>query len=138
MAELRGVFGRTDDEPLPAFDIFPPEIIEFESPPGTYYDAFPLLVLTESALRSMRDALSDSIVDVRRFRPSIVIEADETGHPEFEWAGRSATRFGFTGAEAAATPRNSLSGNWTFWNRWASASTRFVPSKAMSIGPHGF
>jgi uncharacterized protein YcbX len=91
LAELRGVFGRTDDEPLPAFDIFPPEIIEFESPPGTYYDAFPLLVLTESALRSMRDALPDSIVDVRRFRPSIVIEADETGHPEFEWVGRTAT-----------------------------------------------
>ncbi|MDX2378232.1 MAG: MOSC domain-containing protein [Acidimicrobiia bacterium] len=91
MAELRAVFGRTDDEPLPPFEIFPPEIIEFESPPGTYYDAFPLLVLTESALRALEAAVPESIVDVRRFRPSIVIDAEATGHPEFGWTGRTAT-----------------------------------------------
>ncbi len=91
LAELRAVFGRTDDEPLPDFEIFPPEIMEFESPPGTYYDAFPLLVLTESALRALGEAVPESIVDVRRFRPSIVVDTDETGHPEFGWTGRTAT-----------------------------------------------
>lgn len=91
MVELRAVFGRDDDEPLPDLSVFPAEIMEFESPPGTYYDAFPLLVMTTSALRSLADALPDSVVDVRRFRPSMVIDTgDAAGHPEFAWTGRSA------------------------------------------------
>jgi uncharacterized protein YcbX len=92
LAEMRSIFGRADDEPLPAFDVFPPELAEFESPPGTYYDAFPLLVVTESALRALSAALPDSVIDVRRFRPSIVIDVgDSVGHPEFDWTGRTAT-----------------------------------------------
>jgi uncharacterized protein len=90
MAELRGIFGRDEDEPLPDLSVFPPVIMEYESPPGTYYDAFPLLLLTTSALRSMQAALPDSQVDVRRFRPSLVVDTgDALGHPEFEWAGRT-------------------------------------------------
>lgn len=89
MVELRAVFGRDEDEPLPDLSIFPPEIMEFESPPGTYLDAFPLLVMTTSALRSLQDALPDSVVDVRRFRPNIVVDTgDEPGHPERGWVGR--------------------------------------------------
>lgn len=97
MAELRGVFGRTDDEPLPDLSVFPPEIMEFESPPGTYYDAFALMVMTTAALRALARALPDSNVDVRRFRPSFVLDtgddgaaASTPGHPEFDWAGRRA------------------------------------------------
>lgn len=89
MAELRGVFGRDEDEPLPDLSIFPPEIMEFESPPGTYLDAFPLMLMTTSALRSLTEALPDSVVDVRRFRPSFVIDTgDQPGHPERSWVGR--------------------------------------------------
>lgn len=92
MVELRAIFGREGDEPLPDLSVFPPEIMEFESPPGTYYDAFPLLVITTAALRALEDALPDSVVDVRRFRPSIVIDdAGPAGHPEFGWSGRTAT-----------------------------------------------
>jgi uncharacterized protein YcbX len=92
MVELRDLFARTDDEPLPDLSIFPPEIIEFESPPGTYYDAFPLLVLTDQALRALAAALPDTAIDVRRFRPSIVVDTGGSdGHPEFDWTGRSAT-----------------------------------------------
>lgn len=91
LAELRSVFGREPDEPLPDLTTFPPEILEFESPPGTYYDAYPLLVLSTAALRSLREALPGSVVDVRRFRPSMVIDTgDEPGHPELGWAGRRA------------------------------------------------
>ena len=57
VVELRSIFGREDDEPFPDFSIFPPEIMEFESPPGTHHDAFPLLVLTTSALRTLAEAL---------------------------------------------------------------------------------
>ena len=50
MEELRAIFGREPDEPLPDLSVFPPEIVEFESPLGTYYDAFPLLIMSTSAL----------------------------------------------------------------------------------------
>ncbi|HPU38000.1 MAG TPA: MOSC domain-containing protein [Microthrixaceae bacterium] len=88
MEELRAIFGRELDEPLPDLSVFPPEILEFESPLGTYYDAFPLLVMSTSAFRAMDDALPDSVVDVRRFRPNLVVDTgDEPGHPELGWVG---------------------------------------------------
>jgi uncharacterized protein YcbX len=91
MEELRNVFGRDIDEPLPDFSVFPPEVMEFESPPGTYYDCWPLMIMSTSALRSMQQALPDSQIDIRRFRPSLVIDTgDQTGHPEFSWAGKTA------------------------------------------------
>lgn len=106
MAELRGVFGRDEDEPLPDLSIFPPVIMEFESPPGTYYDVFPLMLMTTSALRSLGAALPDSVVDVRRFRPSLVIDSgDADGHPEFDWVGRSVRIGEVELAIPAACPR---------------------------------
>lgn len=90
LAELRGIFGRTEDEPLPDLSVFPPEVIEFESPPGTYLDAYPILVMTTSAMRSLADALPNSRIDLRRFRPNVLVDTgDEPGHPELGWQGRS-------------------------------------------------
>ena len=89
MAEMRAVFGRTEDEPLPDFSIFPPEVMEFESPPGTHHDCYPLMVMTTSALAAMKTAVPNSVVDIKRFRPSLVIDSgDETGHPEFQWKNK--------------------------------------------------
>jgi len=89
LTELRAIFGREEDEPLPDLSVFPPEIIEFESPPGTHHDAFPLMIMSTSALRSLSLSLPDSTIDVRRFRPSLVIDTgDDEGHPEFDWVGR--------------------------------------------------
>ncbi len=89
MEELRSIFGRTEDEPLPDLSVFPPVIFEHESPPGTYHDAFPLLLVSTSGLRSLQQALPGSSIDVRRFRPSIVVDTgDAEGHPEFDWVGR--------------------------------------------------
>jgi uncharacterized protein YcbX len=112
VAELRGIFGREDDEPFPDFSVFPPIIAEFESPPGTYYDVFPLMVMSEAALVALAAALPDSNVDIRRFRPSIVIDtgddgadASTPGHPEFDWTGRRATIGGATIEFGAPCPR---------------------------------
>lgn len=104
LEELQAIFGREDGEPLPDLSVFPPEVVEFESPPGTYHDAFPLLLVSTAALATLAGALPDSVVDVRRFRPSMVVDTgDEVlGHPEFEWVGR---RLRMGGAELQVVTR---------------------------------
>lgn len=106
MVELRNIFGREESEPLPDFSVFPPEVMEFESPPGTYHDCWPLMIMSTSALESLRLALPESIIDVRRFRPSLVIDTPGSiGHPEFGWAGRTARLGGAVIAFETACPR---------------------------------
>jgi len=88
--ELRSIFGRTADEPLPDLSVFPPELLQFESPPGTYFDAFPLLLLSEASLDSMSRRASGSIFDARRFRPNFLIGDTKASDPfpEREWCER--------------------------------------------------
>ena len=45
-AELRAVFGRLPNEPIPDLTPFI-EVLEYESPPGTYFDAFPLMLMSK-------------------------------------------------------------------------------------------
>jgi uncharacterized protein YcbX len=90
LQELRAIFGRTEDEPLPNFAAFPPEVVEFESPPGAHYDCWPLMVMTTSAMDALRAALPNSVIDERRFRPSMMVETQEAGHVEFSWKGKRA------------------------------------------------
>lgn len=87
--ELRGVFGRTADEPLPDLAKFPPEIFEYESPPGTYFDAFPLLLLSKTSLASLQAVAPASKIDVRRFRPNLLLDvAGDERFPEQAWIGK--------------------------------------------------
>jgi hypothetical protein len=88
LTELRAIFGRTPDEPLPDFAQFPREIVEFESPPGTYFDAYPLLVVTDATLRKLGTLAPRSRIDVRRFRPNLVIATENEGTPEIAWKDR--------------------------------------------------
>ncbi len=89
-AELRQIFGRTPDEPLPDLSVFPPELMEFGSPLGTYFDAFPLHILTTASLKAISAQNPSARFDVSRFRPNLVIETDPalTGLVEAEWGGR--------------------------------------------------
>lgn len=103
IAEIRAVMGREPDEPLPDFSIFPPEIMEYESPPGAHYDAFPLMIMTTSTLRTLQAALPNSVIDVRRFRPSLLIDTGEQpGYPEFDWGKGAVLRVGTTAIEVDA------------------------------------
>ncbi len=88
ITELRAMFGRTSDEPLPDFKQFPPELMQFESPPGTYFDAYPLLIVSEATLRKLRAIAPSSVIDVRRFRPNLVIATESEGFPEHAWGGK--------------------------------------------------
>ncbi len=85
--ELRSVFGLEPDEPLPDLSVFPPEVLEFESPPGTYFDAFPLLLLTEASLARLQSLAPRSVIDVRRFRPNFLIATEAEGFVERQWLG---------------------------------------------------
>lgn len=87
---LRQVFGRTPDEPLPDLKGFPEVLIAYESPPGTYFDAYPLLILSESSMAALTTSTDQSNFDVRRFRPNLLISINEVGFPEDQWAGREA------------------------------------------------
>jgi len=91
MIEIRQLLGREEGDPLPDFSAFPANISSFSTPPGTHYDCWPLLVMSSSALEAIKKAVPDSVVDILRFRPSVVVDTtDETGHPEFLWEGRKA------------------------------------------------
>ncbi|MBM4246367.1 MAG: MOSC domain-containing protein [Deltaproteobacteria bacterium] len=96
--ELRSIFGLEPGEPLPDMSGLPPEILEFESPPGTYFDAFPLLLVSQCSLTSLARLAPGSKIDARRFRPNFVLELPEArdGFPEHEWAGRHVRIGGLT------------------------------------------
>lgn len=89
--ELREAFSREGDEPIPDISILPPEILEFTSPPGTYFDAFPVHVLTTASLEAMRRFNPAAVWDVRRFRPNFLIKSADgiEGLAEPGWAGKT-------------------------------------------------
>jgi hypothetical protein len=105
ITELRAMFGRTKDEPLPDFTQFPPELMQYESPPGTYFDAYPLLMLTDATLRKLRALAPSSVIDVRRFRPNLVIASESEGFPENAWTGKQLRIGGATLDVLAPCPR---------------------------------
>jgi uncharacterized protein len=87
-AELREAFSREPGEPIPDLSTLPPEILEFTSPLGTYFDAFPIHAMTTSSLETMRQFNPEATWDVRRFRPNFLVETEPRikGLIESEWA----------------------------------------------------
>jgi uncharacterized protein len=109
MTELRALFDRDEDDPLPDLSGLPPEVFEYESPPGTYFDAFPLLLLSEQSLASLARVAPESRVDVRRFRPNLVVSVDgspaDEPFPERSWIGRMVQIGGATIEVVTPCPR---------------------------------
>ncbi|MBP1687103.1 MAG: hypothetical protein H6Q33_3246 [Deltaproteobacteria bacterium] len=92
IAEIRLSAELLPDEPVPDvnLDDIPPELFEFATPPGTYFDAYQLHVITTASLAELARRTPDARIDVRRFRPNIVVDtgAEVHGFLEFDWCGR--------------------------------------------------
>jgi len=88
--ELRQILGRLPDEPLPDFSALPRELFEFTSPLGTYFDAFPVHVLTTASLRALTERNPAAHFDRRRFRPNLLLEpvGGASGLLEIGWCGQ--------------------------------------------------
>ena len=88
--QLRESFSREPGEPVPDLSTLPAELFEFTSPPGTYFDAFPIHLLTTASLAMMARLNPAATWDVRRFRPNFLIETEPQikGLVEAEWAER--------------------------------------------------
>ncbi len=89
-AQVREMFSREPAEPLPDLLQLPREVLEFTSPLGTYFDAFPIHLLTTASLETMRRFNPTAVWDVRRFRPNFLIETEAgiEGLLEAGWSGR--------------------------------------------------
>jgi uncharacterized protein YcbX len=87
--EMRDLMAREEGEVLPDFSNPPPELLEIYARNGPFFDAFPLLLLTRRSMESLAEAAPDVEIDMRRFRPNILIENAESGpFPEQDWIGR--------------------------------------------------
>lgn len=61
----------------------------WEGPAGSYVDSSPTHLLTTASLRGLRRERGDLQVEVRRFRPNLVIEVEGEGFVEEGWVGCS-------------------------------------------------
>ena len=58
-------------------------------PAGTFYDLAMLHVLTTSTMDTLHQLAPEADVDVRRFRPNLLLQTSGTGFAEDEWVGRT-------------------------------------------------
>ncbi len=65
------------------------EAIEFYTSEGSFMDAAAMHIITTAALAAMRAAHPANQWDVRRFRPTLVVDAGGEGHVEDAWVGSS-------------------------------------------------
>jgi uncharacterized protein YcbX len=88
--QMREMFSREADEPIPDLSQMPQEVLEYTSPLGTFFDAFPINLLTTASLEKMAQLNPSAIWDVRRFRPNFVIETTDEleGLVEAGWSDR--------------------------------------------------
>ena len=110
--EMRSEFAVDRDEPLPDFSMMPLgkllQLGTYATPPGTYFDAMALHVITTSSLAAMR-ARSGADFDVRRFRANIVVDSPaQSGLIEAEWTGGTLTAGSCAAFVDCPTPRCSM------------------------------
>lgn len=89
MKALRQIMGMEEDDPLPDFSGLPQELQSFSTPPGTYFDCYPIHIMTTSSLSTLAGVGGGDDVDVRRFRPNVLIDTGSAeGLLEVDWTGK--------------------------------------------------
>src|SRR5437588_1399113 len=58
-------------------------------PEGSFFDLFPLSVLTTSSLDQLGELEPESRFDARRFRMNVIVDTAEPGFVENDWVGRT-------------------------------------------------
>ena len=85
-AYLTRASGEFNRKPLPKFARSLQAFFAFYTLPGTFFDVFPVHLLTTSALARMAEINPDAKWDVRRFRPNILLNTAPTdGVTEKAW-----------------------------------------------------
>jgi MOSC domain-containing protein len=87
---------RVGDEPDGVVSDIP---MGLTSPPGTFFDLAVLHVITTATLDRLAALAPECEFDVRRYRPNIVVDVDDTGFVENDWAGKAVQ----VGADLRAT-----------------------------------
>lgn len=89
--DTRELLSREAGEPSLDYSTIPADLFEFTSPPGTYFDLWPLHLLTTASLAKMASLNPIAVWDVRRFRPNFLISnmPEMTGLIEAGWGGRT-------------------------------------------------
>jgi uncharacterized protein YcbX len=91
-AFLRASFGVADDEKLPDLSMVRvSDMVNFtrySTPPGMFVDLAPVHVLSQASLATIGAEIGSDL-DVRRFRPNVLLALDnpEDGLPESHWTG---------------------------------------------------
>lgn len=62
---------------------------DFPCPPGSFFDAAPLHVITDGTLAALRAAYPLGNFDVRRFRPNVLVATGGAEYVEDGWSGRT-------------------------------------------------
>jgi uncharacterized protein len=81
IGEWRRIFTLEPGEQMPDLSGFGPRLINelsaYAAPIGTYFDVFPINVLTEASLRHLKALVPSAELDVRRFRPNFLLANDD-------------------------------------------------------------
>ena len=88
-AEYQAITARIEGEAQPDFSNLPDAITSFRRQKRRpYTDLAPLLMMTQQSVDAIAAAAPDSKIDVRRFRPSILLDAPQgDDFPELAWVG---------------------------------------------------
>jgi uncharacterized protein YcbX len=95
-AALRADFGVVEGEKLPDFSMIPMADLltlgRYSTPPGMFVDLAPVHVMTKTSLATIGADVGEEI-DVRRFRPNVLVALDDTDAdlPESQWVGAQVT-----------------------------------------------
>ena len=97
IAALRSDFGLGEEEGFPDVSMYRiadlATLSRYSTPPGTFVDLAPVHVLSTRSLATIGADVAGDPLDVRRFRPNVLITLDDPtdGLPESHWTGGDLT-----------------------------------------------